>query len=132
MLYQMLIGMFQQMKEQFTTVDDPSEALRLLLRMSLLSHLEDERMYKLMSFVMMQKTVVDKYTDLFRGFYNSFIEILTDILTKLEIESPEFEARTISAIIDGLQFHMVYVGGELKIEAMIEFIENKYCKRSKK
>ncbi len=86
-------------------------------------------MFKLFSFVMMQKSVVEKYSDLFSKFYNSFIEILTDIFTKLEVEHPELEARSLSAVIDGLQFHMVYVGNEIDIVKMVEHLKNTYIYR---
>ena len=125
----MLMGMFKVMMTEFKKIEDPKEALKSLLHMSLLMYKDDEKMFKLISFIMMQKSVVDKYTELFKGFYHSFIDILTEIFTRMNIENPEFEARSLSAIIDGLQFHMVYVGGDLKIEEMVQFIEKRYIDR---
>jgi AcrR family transcriptional regulator len=109
-------------------VKDPFDKIQKVIDSTFEMIKENEDFWRLYTSLLMQietKEIVEKIAGNFMG--EAFKE-LEKIFRKMKIKNPASEAKIFGAILDGISFHILFMGNEYPIEKMRKFFKKKYSR----
>ncbi len=125
--------LFLEIDKMFVELDqlkDPFEKLHKIIDLTIDWVKDEADFWRLYASLLMQdetKVLVERVAG---NFMNEFMKELEKIFRKTKIKNPAAEARIFGAIIDGLSFHMLFMGNEYPVEKTRKFLKNKYSKEN--
>jgi len=129
-LLQEVIDYGLQIFEEFMVVfeeDSPEKIMRGLIEFSFAPELMNNDFYMLYFSLLLQPLIFEKYTGVLKPLWLELITRLESLLRQMGFDDPENEARLLGAIIDGIQFHYLLIGGEYPLEEIKQFLIERYC-----
>ena len=125
--------LFIEIGSMFVVIDgieDPFEKLHKIIDLTIDWIIEKEDFWRLYASLLMQhdtKAIVEKISGNFMG---DFFKELEKVFRKMKIKNPASEARIFGAIMDGLSFHILFMGDHYPVEKTRRFLKNKYSRES--
>ena len=107
-------------------IKDPYKKLHKIIDLTLDWVTGNADFWRLYATLLMQeetKTIVENVASKFME--ELFLE-LEKIFSKIKIDNPSAEARIFGAILDGISFHILFMGNHYPIEETRQFLKEKY------
>ena len=123
--------LFIEIGKMFVEIDvlmGPFEKLHKIIDLTIDWILENADFWRLYASLLMQeetKAIVERVAG---NFMNEFNKELEKIFRKAKIKNPAAEARIFGAVIDGLSFHILFMGNEYPVEKTRKFLKSKYSR----
>ena len=109
-------------------IKDPFDKIENMIDSTFAMLKENEDFWRLYTSLIMQvetKEIVEKVAGNFMA--DAFKE-LEKIFRKMKIKNPASEAKIFGAILDGISFHILFMGNKYPIEKMRKFFKAKYSR----
>ncbi|MCK5457355.1 MAG: hypothetical protein KAI45_09540, partial [Melioribacteraceae bacterium] len=109
---------------------DPFEKLHKIIDLTLDWILDNADFWRLYASLLMQeetKAIVEKVAG---NFMEELFNEMEKIFRKIKIKNPSAEARIFGAIIDGMSFHILFMGKAYPVEKTRKFLKSKYSKEN--
>ena len=125
--------LFIEIGSMFTavnTVKDPFEKLHKMIDLTFSIIEEKEYFWRLYSNVLLQpetKSIVEKISS---NFMNDFFRELEQIFRKAKVKNAALEAKLFGAILDGISFHVLFLGNKYPIAKTKQFLKKKYSREN--
>ena len=125
--------LFVEIGKMFVEIEvlkDPIEKLHKIIDLTIDWILENKDFWRLYASLLMQeetKNIVEKVAGNFMGELFKEIEKL---FRKIKIKNPAAEARTFGAIMDGMSFHILFMGNDYPVEKTRKFLKSKYSREN--
>lgn len=127
-IYNSLISELEIIMESIRILKEPSEKLRRIILDTINLTRKNMDYWKLYVSFILQPSLMEQegiYTpEYFQKFFNEFENIFIDA----EVKNPKFEAYEFAAILDGLQFHILFMDNLYPLNEMQEYLLKKYSK----
>ena len=108
--------------------DNPSEKLRNIIDWFFMEISEHSEQWKMITALTFKIEKFEFIHDIALQKMENFVQLLEDILSKLNIENPSNEAQLLGALFDGIGMQYLILGKDLPIEEMKKYLIDKYCK----
>ncbi len=115
---------------EIEVIKNPFEKLHKIIDLTIDWILENTDFWRLYASLLMQeetKNIVEKVAGNFMGELFKEIEKL---FRKIKIKNPAAEARTFGAIMDGMSFHILFMGSDYPVEKTRKFLKSKYSREN--
>ncbi|MBU0473406.1 MAG: TetR/AcrR family transcriptional regulator [Bacteroidetes bacterium] len=125
--------LFVEIENMFIALEgekDPFEKLSRIIDLTFEWVTEREDFWRLYTNLLMQvetKVIVDKVAG---NFMDSMFTEMEKMFRKMKIKNPVEEAKIFGAILDGMSFHILFLGNEYPITQMRNFLKSKYSKEN--
>ena len=125
--------LFVEIGSMFTAIEgvkDPFEKIHKIIDLTFDWAIENIDFWRLYASLLMQeetKSIVNKVAGNFMG---KLFKEMEKIFRKMKIKNPVAESRIFGAILDGLSFHILFMGNDYPIEKTRKFLKGKYSKES--
>ena len=127
---QILFVEIGRMFVELETIKDPFEKLQKIIDLTLNWILDNADFWRLYASLLMQeetKSIVEKVAD---NFMEELLKELEKIFRKTKIKNPSAEARIFGALLDGISFHILFMGNAYPVEKTRKFLKNKYSREN--
>ncbi|MCF6269384.1 MAG: TetR/AcrR family transcriptional regulator [Melioribacteraceae bacterium] len=125
--------LFTELSKVFIALEvtkDPFEKIQLAIDLTFNWLTEKEDFWRLYSSLLMQletKAIVEKIAG---NFMDEMFKEMEKIFRKMKIKNPAAETKLFGAILDGMSFHILFMGEKYPIEKMRKFLKSKYRRES--
>lgn len=113
---------------ELNLLNDPFEKLQKIIDLTIDWVKDKADFWRLYSSLLMQnetRTLVERIAG---NSMKDFMDELEKIFRKAKIKNPAAEARIFSAIIDGISFHMLFMGNNYPVEKTRKYLKSKYSR----
>jgi AcrR family transcriptional regulator len=117
-----------QMFVALNEIKDPFDKLQKIIDLTFDWIKEKENFWRLYSTLLMQaetKKIVEKIAG---NFMNEIFKETEKIFRKIKIKNPAAEAKIFGAILDGMSFHILFLGEQYPTDSMRKFLRKKYSR----
>ncbi|MDA3860257.1 MAG: TetR/AcrR family transcriptional regulator [Melioribacteraceae bacterium] len=125
--------LFVEIGSMFVDLEDikePFEKLHKLIDLTLDWNIENADLGRLYTSLLMQeetRVIVEKVAG---NFMEELFKEMEKIFRKMKIKHPAEEARIFGAIIDGVSFHILFMGKDYPVEKTRKFLKAKYSREN--
>ncbi len=119
-----------KMFDAMEATKDPFEKIQIIIDLTFDWIIEKEDFWRLYSNLLMQietKAIVEKVAG---NFMDETFREMEKIFRKMKIRNPAAETKLFGAILDGISFHILFMGEKYPIEKMRKFLKSKYSKEN--
>lgn len=109
---------------------DPFEKIQIVIDLTFDWVTEKEDFWRLYSSILMQVEIKETVEKISGNFLEEIFKEIEKIFRKMKIKNPTAEAKIFGAILDGMSFHILFVGKEYPIKKMRMFLKEKYSRES--
>lgn len=127
---QILFVEIGRMFVELEIIKDPFEKLHKIIDLTLDWILENADFWRLYASLLMQeetKGIVEKVAG---NFMEELFNEMEKIFRKIKIKNPSAEARIFGAIIDGMSFHILFMGNAYPVAITRKFLKHKYSREN--
>ncbi len=112
------------------TTKDPFEKVQVMIDL-MFDWLEDkEDFWRLYASLLMQAEIKETIEKISGNFLEEMFKEIEKIFHKMKIKNPGAEAKMFGAILDGMGFHILFMGNSYPVKTMRKFLKNKYSKEN--
>jgi AcrR family transcriptional regulator len=107
-------------------IKDPFEKLHKMIDLTFNILEERDYFWRLYSNVLLQpetKSIVEKVSS---NFMVDFFKSLEQIFRKAKVKNPSLEAKLFGALLDGISFHVLFIGKKYPLSKTKQFLKMKY------
>jgi len=133
LMEEVIHALFIEISNMFAALEvtkDPFEKVQIMIDLTFDWLIEKEDFWRLYSNLLMQvetKAIVEKVAG---NFMDETFKEMEKIFRKMKIKNPAAETKLFGAILDGVSFHILFMGEKYPIKKMRIFLKNKYSKQS--
>jgi len=112
------------------TTKDPFEKVQVMIDL-MFDWLEDkEDFWRLYASLLMQEEIKETVEKISENFLEEMFKEMEKIFRKMKIKNPASEAKMFGAILDGMGFHILFMGNSYPVKKMRKFLKNKYSREN--
>ncbi len=125
--------LFVEIGKMFVEIDvlkSPYDKLHRIIDLTIDWILENADFWRLYASLLMQedtKVIVEKVAG---NFMAELFEDIEKIFRKIKIKNPAAEARIFGSIMDGISFHILFMGDKYPVEKTRRFLKQKYSREN--
>ncbi len=110
------------------TIKNPFEKVQVMIDL-MFDWLEDkEDFWRLYASLLMQSEIKETIEKISGNFLEEMFKEIEKIFSKMKIKNPASEAKIFGAILDGMGFHILFMGNEYPTKKMRKFLKSKYSR----
>ena len=125
--------LFIEMGSMFSileTTKDPFEKVQVMIDL-MFDWLEDkEDFWRLYASLLMQSEIKETIEKISGNFLEEMFKEIEKIFRKMKIKNPVAEAKVFGAILDGMGFHILFMGNSYPVKKMRKFLKDKYSRKN--
>jgi len=125
--------LFIEMGSMFSileTTKDPFEKVQVMIDL-MFDWLEDkEDFWRLYASLLMQAEIKETIEKISGNFLEEMFKEIEKIFRKMKIKNPVAEAKVFGAILDGMGFHILFMGNSYPVKKMRKFLKDKYSRKN--
>lgn len=127
-IYNSLISELESIMEPIKSLKEPSEKLQRIISDTITLTRKNMDYWKLYVSFILQPSLME-YEGIFTPeYFKKFFDEFENIFIDAEVENPKFEAYEFAAILDGLQFHILFMDNLYPLQEMQKQLLKKYSK----
>ena len=112
------------------TTKDPFKKVQVMIDL-MFDWLEDkEDFWRLYASLLMQAEIKETIEKISGNFLEEMFKEIEKIFRKMKIKNPGAEAKVFGAILDGMGFHILFMGNSYPVKKMRKFLKNKYSREN--
>ncbi len=112
------------------TTKDPFEKVQVMIDL-MFDWLEDkEDFWRLYASLLMQAEIKETIEKISGNFLEEMFKEIEKIFHKMKIKNPGAEAKVFGAILDGMGFHILFMGNSYPVKKMRKFLKSKYSREN--
>ena len=125
--------LFAEIGAMFVVIEeikDPFEKIHKIIDLTFEWIEKREEFWRLYSSVLMQAETKSIVENVAGNFIEDYFKETEKIFRKMKIKNPSSEAKIFGAILDGMSFHILFLGDNFPIEKTRKFLKNKYSREN--
>ncbi|MGK7397895.1 MAG: TetR/AcrR family transcriptional regulator [Candidatus Cyclobacteriaceae bacterium M3_2C_046] len=126
-LIEMVFKEFEGLMSELN-IDQPKEVLRKLFSLYFSLLRQKTEFYKLFAMISMRANEFNFIAEFVKQKYEQYKDLLTQLLSAIDLENPAEEALILTSLFDGIGFQYIVIGDDYPLDKYEKYIIDKYCK----